>query len=249
MPYTYPSNDPEDYIFFWKVTDTHGWASQWYHSPFKARIQLRIDIHNSSSSSPDHGHGHSHDLPGDNEGPVVIESEDEILFPTAEHWMMACKALLFGDRDVFTQIIHTTHIPSTSYTTDRDSSQLPEPTLQKIKSLGRAIANFNEPLWFAARTQIVLHGNLHKFRQNSYLRRKLLETGERRLVEASPVDRIWGVGYGEGRALSMKGRDGGGWGLNLLGGVLMDVRRVLRGEEEAAAAAEDGLGRVYSGVY
>ena len=67
------------------------------------------------------------------------------------------------------------------------------------------------------------------------MRERLLGTGERMIVEASPLDRIWGVGFGEKRALSVKQS----WGLNLLGRVLMDVRRILR-EEEGEEGEEEG---------
>ena len=53
--------------------------------------------------------------------------------------------------------------------------------------------------------------------------------GERLIVEAGPLDRFWGVGFGEKRALSVKQS----WGLNLLGRALMDVRRILRESEMA----------------
>ena len=101
-------------------------------------------------------------------------------------------------------------------------------TLKTIKSLGRKVSNFDEEVWIAARYQTVVEGNLCKFRENGNkgLRERLLGTGERMIVEASPLDRIWGVGFGEKRALSVKQS----WGLNLLGRALMDVRRILRGE-------------------
>ena len=71
-----------------------------------------------------------------------------------------------------------------------------------------------------------------KFREsgNKGLRERLLGTGERMIVEASPLDRIWGIGFGERRALEV-GR--GRWGLNLLGLALMDTRRILREERES----------------
>jgi ribA/ribD-fused uncharacterized protein len=59
------------------------------------------------------------------------------------------------------------------------------------------------------------------------LKALLLATGERELVEASPMDRIWGIGFGEKNA----GRARRHWGLNLLGKALMDVRKRLREEE------------------
>jgi ribA/ribD-fused uncharacterized protein len=54
----------------------------------------------------------------------------------------------------------------------------------------------------------------------------LLATGEREIVEASPQDRIWGVGFKESEAERNRYR----WGENLLGRVLMDVRGRLREE-------------------
>ena len=91
-------------------------------------------------------------------------------------------------------------------------------------------------MWVAARYQIVVEGNLCKFREsgNKGLRERLLGTGERMIVEASPLDRIWGVGFGEKRALSVKQS----WGLNLLGRALMDVRRILREEEQEQGEEE-----------
>jgi ribA/ribD-fused uncharacterized protein len=58
------------------------------------------------------------------------------------------------------------------------------------------------------------------------LRERLLETGERELIEASPSDRIWGIGFGKNNAEANKER----WGLNLLGKALMRVRERLREE-------------------
>jgi predicted NAD-dependent protein-ADP-ribosyltransferase YbiA (DUF1768 family) len=76
----------------------------------------------------------------------------------------------------------------------------------------------------------VTQGTYHKFTISDdaeNLRRMLLATGERELVEASPSDRIWGVGFAERDAQRNRHR----WGQNLLGRALMDVR--TRGGEEA----------------
>ena len=77
-----------------------------------------------------------------------------------------------------------------------------------------------------------------KFREsgNKGLRERLLGTGERMIVEASPLDRIWGVGFGEKRALNVRQS----WGLNLLGRALMDVRRILREEEQEQGEEGEG---------
>jgi ribA/ribD-fused uncharacterized protein len=77
--------------------------------------------------------------------------------------------------------------------------------------------------------EIVTQGTYHKFTISDdaeNLRRMLLATGERELVEASPSDRIWGVGFAERDAPRNRYR----WGQNLLGRALMDVRTRLREE-------------------
>lgn len=56
----------------------------------------------------------------------------------------------------------------------------------------------------------------------------LLETGDRLLVEASPYDKIWGVGYSAANAAANEGN----WGENLLGKALMRVRDRLRSGED-----------------
>lgn len=75
--------------------------------------------------------------------------------------------------------------------------------------------------------RIVLEGTLHKFRQNSELWRTLDATGDRILVEASPFDAIWGIGFEAKHALR-QGEDK--WGLNLLGKALMQARGIIRKE-------------------
>lgn len=79
--------------------------------------------------------------------------------------------------------------------------------------------------------RIVTEGNYLKFTQSEHkdrLRELLLATGERELVEASPLDRVWGVGFREKDA----GVNRHLWGQNLLGKALEDVRGRLRAEEE-----------------
>lgn len=136
---------------------------------------------------------------------------------------MVQKALLFSAPSTARQILSLT---------STDPS-----TLGLVKSLGRThIPLFSDPTWIAERERIVLEGNLLKFRQNPELRELLLATGEKHLVEASPRDRIWGVGFGEKKALQEKDR----WGLNLLGKALEKTRDILRAEEAEAAARVEG---------
>lgn len=78
---------------------------------------------------------------------------------------------------------------------------------------------------------------MHKFTVSedaATLKRWLLATEERELVEASPMDRIWGVGFAEKNAGANRHR----WGQNLLGKALMVVRTRLREEEKAKKGKE-----------
>lgn len=137
-------------------------------------------------------------------------SSPKITFKTAEHYMMHAKALLFSDPSTALSILQASH--------PRD-----------VKSLGRRVRGFDEGVWVEHRERVVREANLLKFRQSDDLRRKLLATGDRELVEASPMDRVWGIGISPEKA---PGSDRRRWGLNLLGKVLMEVRAVLREEEE-----------------
>ncbi len=132
-----------------------------------------------------------------------------IVYPTAEHWMMAEKARLFNDPETLEKIIHAKG-PA------------------KAKQLGRQVIGFNQQAWEEKRMEIVVKGNLHKFSQNPELKAFLLNTGKRVLVEASPVDKIWGIGMdakNEFCSNPMRWK-----GLNLLGFALMEVRDLLNNE-------------------
>jgi ribA/ribD-fused uncharacterized protein len=134
-------------------------------------------------------------------------SVDGVTYRSAEHWMMAQKARLFGDEETFERIVAAAH-PA------------------EAKKLGRQVRGFDEDVWTARREEIVTAGNVAKFGQDPALRDYLLGTGRRILVEASPLDRIWGIGLAaEDEHAEFPSR----WrGLNLLGFALMEARARLR---------------------
>ncbi|MFG3494562.1 NADAR family protein [Streptomyces sp. NPDC047928] len=137
---------------------------------------------------------------------------DGVVYATAEHWMMAAKARLFGDAEA-----------------ERKAVEASNPAL--AKKVGRLVRGFDEAVWKRERYGIVVDGSVAKFGQNPELRDYLLTTGGRVLVEASPVDRIWGIGLASD---DERAHDPVRWrGLNLLGFALMDARERLR----AAAGA------------
>lgn len=134
------------------------------------------------------------------EAPFIV---DGLRYPTAEHFMMAEKAMLFEDLGIRDQVLDA-------------------PTPGVAKALGRQIQDFDEAAWLEHRFSIVVRANEEKFAQNPELGQFLQQTGSRVLVEASPVDRIWGIGLAQDDERASNPNE---WqGLNLLGFALMQVR-------------------------
>lgn len=99
----------------------------------------------------------------------------------------------------------------------------------EAKKAGRLVRGFDEAVWRRERFGIVVDGSVHKFASDPALRAFLLGTGGRVLVEASPVDRVWGIGLAADDA---RATDPERWrGPNLLGFALMAARERLRGSD------------------
>lgn len=127
-------------------------------------------------------------------------------FATAEHYMMWRKAVLFDDQARAQEILQ---------------SRSPA----HAKAVGRLVEGFDHEVWLAHREQIVLDGSMAKFGCNPELNAYLQKTGRRVLVEASPVDKIWGIGFAEDHPFAKQPAK---WrGLNLLGFALMEARAKL----------------------
>jgi len=133
---------------------------------------------------------------------------DGVTYTTAEQYMMHKKAMLFQDLDIARQCLET-----------KDPHE--------IKKLGRTIQNFSEDLWLQNRESIVFDANYAKFSQNSDLKEIILSQYDGFFVEASPLDKIWGIGFSEKKALANRQK----WGLNLLGKAIHLV--ALRLHEES----------------
>lgn len=132
---------------------------------------------------------------------------DNIVYNTAEHWMMAQKARLFRDADTLHQILEVD-------------------TPKAAKILGREVKNFVPEVWDEHCFQIVVEGNRHKFSQHPAFEKYLLSTESKVIVEASPADTIWGIGLSQE---SRYAKEPDNWrGKNLLGFALMEVRDILR---------------------
>lgn len=127
---------------------------------------------------------------------------DGVEYNCCEQYMMHQKALLFGDEDTAEEIMEA-----------RDPKEQ--------KALGRKVKGFDSNRWDEACISIVYKGNLAKFSQNPSLKKELLETGDRILVEASPVDKIWGIGLADDAAgiddpSNWKGKNLLGWSITLV---------------------------------
>lgn len=126
----------------------------------------------------------------------------EYTFPSSEHLYMWKKARFFEDLETSNKILLA------------DSPR-------KAKQLGRSVANFNEDIWRLHCGPAMMSTLLHKF-NNVGLCDKLLATYDKYLVEASPTDKIWGVGMSDS---DLDRFDCSKWtGENLLGNCLMQVR-------------------------
>ncbi|UJR85470.1 NADAR family protein [Sandaracinus amylolyticus] len=136
-------------------------------------------------------------------------------FATAEHWMMAAKALLFRDEEVLAAILVAPHP-------------------REAKALGRKVRGFDDAIWKARSADLVYAGNHAKLAPPER-RDVLLATEGATLVEASPRDRIWGIGLGASNPdASRRAR----WrGQNRLGQVLTALRDDWLADRADARAA------------
>lgn len=132
---------------------------------------------------------------------------DGVQYSCAEQYMMAMKAEVFGDEAAKKAIMKASHP-------------------REQKALGRKVKNFDPKKWSEVARDIVYKGNYAKFQQNKGLLHALNETEGTLLVEASPTDKIWGIGMKEGAAGI---EDPKNWkGTNWLGEVITKVREDLR---------------------
>lgn len=138
--------------------------------------------------------------------PASFADEDGRTFASAEHYMMWRKAVLFDDAKTAEEILDAAS-PGAA------------------KALGRKVAGFVDAVWLEHRWRIVVDGSTLKFGSGPVLRDYLLATRGRVLVEASPRDRIWGIGLSKSSEYAEVPPR---WnGLNLLGFALMEARSRL----------------------
>lgn len=172
--------------------------------------------------------------PFSNFHPAAFVYKDHQFF-SSEQFMMFCKAKMFNDETVAQKILNANTHPlvqqflsgATSrkqIIADKELAKQWNDLHKSIKGMGREVRNYNDALWSKMRFKIVGNGVKHKFAQNPELRSILMNTPNDALfVEASPFDKIWGIGLNETQA---KNTPSAQWpGQNLLGLILDKVKQ------------------------
>jgi ribA/ribD-fused uncharacterized protein len=136
----------------------------------------------------------------------------DINFSLREQWMMYLKSLIFAKNEHRNiNLIIGKKILSTN-------------NLGVIKKLGKNIKGFNQDIWDKYKFKILVNGNYLEFTQNKEMKKILLNTNNREIVDASSIDNIWDTGLSENDAINTPKSK---WGENLLGKAIMEVRQHL----------------------
>ena len=142
---------------------------------------------------------------------------DDFKYFCAEQYMMAQKAKLFHDSERYTRIFRAN-------------------TPDGCKALGKEVTPFDPKTWDSISYDVVKTANRAKFEQNPDLMKMLLDTGDSIIAEASPNDKIWGIGMNAETAAKTDSAD---WtGKNKLGKILMELRDEFAGEKSRVKSTE-----------
>ena len=139
---------------------------------------------------------------------VKINGKQHI-FTSTEQAFMFEKAMFFDDYEIANLIYHNDN-PN------------------ECRKLGRQVHGYNDEEWPKVRYDIFYKYNLLKYTQDKKLQEKLLDPkfDNKIFVEASPIDKIWGIGIGEDvdniEDLEYK------WGRNLLGKIITNIRNRIK---------------------
>lgn len=134
---------------------------------------------------------------------IIFDKGNKLEFRSSEQYFMWLKAKYFLDYETADKILKCI-------------------TPKKAKQLGREVKNFDEGHWKIVRYQLMYEAIKQKFNQNKELYQKLMSYSGKTFVEASPEDKIWGIGMDE----NAEGiEDMQNWkGQNLLGFCLTKLR-------------------------
>jgi ribA/ribD-fused uncharacterized protein len=186
-----------NFITFWRPSDQNSYLGQWYSSKFTLTKDIIDGLPEQITKL---------ELFSDKYDVIEKLSDDKHVYNCAEQFMMMGKAALFYDNIIFNKMKNCN-------------------TAKDHKTLGRLIQKFDIDIWNKYCKDIVTIGSYLKFSQNEILKNKLLATGNAKLVEGSPLDKIWGVGlkFDDPAIYDIKN-----WqGTNFLGNCLEYVRNII----------------------
>ena len=200
-------------VYFWREWAPDGFLCQWYLAPFRN---------------------------------VEDPEDQQHEFNCCEQWMMYKIDLLIStpvhpDPNKNTKRTKTATDPAASEPVSEERRTLaaailaePSPAKQKYlcRNPGVRFTRWQEKQWDKIKLEVVTQGNYYKFSQNPELKKLLMQTGDRELIEAAPNDKTWGIGFEASDAKKHVHRKD--WGRNLLGVALMTVRARLRDEDGEA---------------
>lgn len=141
---------------------------------------------------------------------IQLDNNNIITFNCVEQYFVYNKCILFNKDN-----------------TNLLNKILKETNPVKIKAYGRKVENFDNKIWDNNKCRIMCDGLYYKFSQNSNLQDLLLKTNNKILYEASPRDKVWGIGLSAQKAIT---KDVSTYGKNLLGKCLMNIRTRLINE-------------------
>lgn len=130
-------------------------------------------------------------------------------FSSTEKGFMYIKAITFGDLATASKIMKTD-----------DPNQ--------CRKLGRQVKGYKDSEWEKIRYDVFYTLNWAKYNQDKELQKKLLDPqfDGKKFVEASPIDKIWGIGYAENNPNIEYAQIY--WGKNYLGRILTNIRKRLK---------------------
>ncbi len=215
-----------------------------FHESYKAHLEKALkDINKNTNqnlsldnTAPGYTFFFHLTSPFSNFHPAKFEYKD-ITFISSEQFMMYSKARNFKDDETAAKILELNQTPIArdfidgkitreQIVNNKDWAGEWNGLMMSVKKLGRGVKNYDDKVWTQRREKIVLFGARLKFTQNLDLNQIILSTGKTLMVEASPYDKIWGIGLS---ALDAKKMDPSKWpGLNLLGKVLDNLKLELQ---------------------
>ncbi len=216
-----------------------------FHDSYKERLEKILNVQ-SEKKTEEYTFFFNLKSPFSNFHPSIFEYKN-IKFISNEQFMMYSKARNFQDEQAGQSILAINDSPIAKkflsgelsredIISDRELSNQWNGLMMEVKKLGRGVKNYDDEIWTAKREKIVLFGVRLKFAQNADLMQELMNTGDSKMVEASPYDKVWGIGLSEQDARKTPVEN---WpGMNLLGKVFDQFKAEIANRLEQTSSSQ-----------